>query len=662
MNAEDADLWFGPNPTPGGFTSAALAQFDGSAEPVVRELIQNSLDAAQQAGREAVVRFEICEIPKSELPGCETYEKTLARAKTDRERWHKGKPSHDEATVIKRIDSTLSTTIPVLFCIDNGYGLNSGRMNSLLTMGNTSKGDSGAGSFGLGHYAAFGASDLRYVLYASKYRDQRNEVARIASGHAILASHLDRDGERRTGDGYWFNIGQTVFAFDDSTDSSYPAVPPGLLASRLDTLADTGTVVCIAGFNDFRCGADDPSSVLSICRVAASNFSDAVHSAGMLVTARDERAGRTEEREVTRQNLESLLEPISSQRQAKKRGQISGSVAHSAASTLKSDKEILGLEQVGLEGSRIRWRYTVGDDRPVTQVHIFRKGMWITSRADPLTHNNFSKNVPFDAVLSLDSGPLEQLVRNAEGPEHRGLDRRRLVKKQKKHLRELLAEVHRLLQDNVKKRQDLDEYTPPGFASFKGKLNRKAETVRRARPPSGGGKQKHVVIGGEEEGNASKDPERQQGTPRGGSVPSYKYSLSATSGVPRVEVLVRYDEETTPKSHVGVRIRAVSGSDASCANPLPDRFLRVTRIDGSSNGAPVSASDPDGDLEILVPLQKGTSRLKLRLAEPIDDPEVIEIDLVRRKPPPDQRSLINGTSNTPDSTKPSEPAQAGTLA
>ena len=140
--------------------------------------------------------------------------------------------------------------IPLLLCIDNGHGLNGRRMDALLTPGNTSKGEEGAGSFGLGHHAAFGASDLRYVLYGAKYANDDESIAQIASGHAILASHRDKENVLRAADGYWFESGRGQLAFDGSYDC-YPSRLPPLLWEFLAGV-ETGTVVCMVGFNDFR--------------------------------------------------------------------------------------------------------------------------------------------------------------------------------------------------------------------------------------------------------------------------------------------------------------------------------------------------------------------------------------------------------------------------
>ena len=623
-----ASLYFGVTHQPVGFTSAALAQFDGSAEPVVRELLQNSLDAADQADRAAEIRFEICEAKRADLPGWSDYSKAFEQASEARKRWHKGQPSHDETTVHQRIDSMRRRVrIPLLLCIDNGHGLDRRRMDALLTPGNTSKGKHGAGSFGLGHHAAFGASDLRYVFYGSKYRDGET-LKSIASGHAILATHRHKpNGPERAADGYWFLKGRGDNAFSGSTDP-YPRFIPGLLNRYAKELIGSGTVVCIAGFNDFNRDDGEPGAVEMIGRVAAANFSDAICSGRLRVTVEDRRgesrnhSGFSLE---TASDAEEALGSIKQQKRASKGGgYIAGSVAYNAVLT-RGDREPIDSP----DGMSIRWRSLAGVDGAQTQVHLFRRGMWITSRADGLKKADFSKQEPFDAVVSLDGGPLEALVRAAEGPEHRGLDAKRLDSGDRKRLREGLREVAQRLRDAVGERDDLQEYTPPGFADLTGRLTRAAEKVRRARAPAGGGSKKEPVIPGVKPTNGDNDEPRRRGTPSPGSTPRYRSSLSARRGQRVVRAHLSYDEETTDGSQVGVRLRAASGADGSCESPLPDAYLRIVSVEDGTGRA---SAGPGGALELALEATAGSRFLVLTLAEPVEDPRVLELDLVRRRP------------------------------
>ena len=627
LRSDDGEIYFGQTHRPEGFTSAAIAQFDGSAEPVVRELLQNSVDAADQAGVPiAEVRFVISDVHRDELPGWSKYITVFKEARRQRGSQSGVKRSHDERMVVERIEgSSRPATIPLLLCIDNGHGLNGDRMDALLTPGNTSKGERGAGSFGLGHHAAFGASDLRYVLYGAKYFNKDKSISEIASGHAILASHRDKENVLRAADGYWFKSGLGHLSFNGNYEC-YPDTLPRLLWELLAGV-ETGTVVCIAGFNDFRREEDDPTPLDSICRVAASNFSDAIDSERLRVEVTDD--GTDEVVTVGRDDLGQVLARYSQNKRAAKRGQINGQVAYNAWKTIS-----VGERLPWHGGGMIRWRPLDASDRQPTRVHIFRKGMWITSRAPRLAAPEFSSTWPFDAVLSLDSGPLEELVRSAEGPEHRGIDTKRLDNKQKKEYRQLMAEVASQLRSAVGERNDLEDFVPKGFATLTGHDIRNAEPIRRPRLPTGGGTVAERVAGGQKRGAAEKKKTRRRGTPRPGSRPRYRTSLRIVEAAV-IEAHVDYEEDVGPQSELGIRIRAASGADGTCEQPLPDDFLHITSVSDDA-GRSVEADELAGDLELSLPAAPGRRLLRVTLSSPIDDPQLLELDLVKRKKSPPQ--------------------------
>jgi hypothetical protein len=94
---------------------------------------------------------------------------------------------------------------------------------------------------------------------------------------------------------------------------------------------------------------------------------------------------------------------------------------------------------------------------------------------------------------------------------------------------------------------------------------------------------------------------------------------------------------------VGIRIRAASGADGSCEQPLPDDFLQIVSISDDA-GRAVRASGPEGELELSLPAIEGRRRLTVMLASPVLDPQLIELDLVKRKAmlPQDSSSDENG--------------------
>lgn len=122
------------------------------------------------------------------------------------------------------------------------------------------------------------------------------------------------------------------------------------------------------------------------------------------------------------------------------------------------------LSESGVEGVTIWFRRRLEDESSDSRIQLYRDGMWITNSAPNLLASDFGHNPPFDAVVLLDDGELYKLVRAAEGPEHLGLDRERLVTpgdtSRWKRLRELLAAVNKRLRDEVGEREDSSTFTP----------------------------------------------------------------------------------------------------------------------------------------------------------------------------------------------------------
>jgi len=636
----DGQLHFGMTHAPVGFTSAQVSQFDGSAEPVVRELIQNCLDAADKAGRPAEVRFVITDVATTQLPGWSDYCEAFSQAKSERQQ-RRTTPSHNEKMIVEGIGGLISREeVPVLLCADNGCGLDPQRMISLLTVGNTDKGEGGAGSFGLGHHAAFGASDLRYVLYGSRY-SHNGSNGTIASGHAILATRTDGDGQLLASEGYWRRARWSGQLWQDGNE--FPTEMPEMLASHLqqDT---TGTVVAIAGFNDFHRDHDDATAAEQIMQVAAANFSAAVDEGRLTVEIVD-REGRSSI--TNRETLTAALE-ATAHRKTSPAGQIAGSQAHAAWMTLRD-----GAQLAPLPGVRVAWRSLDAARGELTQVHLFRKGMWISSRVDRLLKRDFASTWPFDAVVTLTDGELEELVRASEGPEHRGIKRQRLNNDQKRRLREHLATIADALRAAVGERNDEEEYTPESFATLDGHHIRKAEPVRRPRRQAGGGSQRTKVERGNNKTGGVKR-ERRRGTPRPGSIPSYRHALRSDADQGIVEVRLDYDENTDDQHSMGIRVRRASGADGTCEQPFPDDYLSLAFVEDSESGVAATGGS-DGETELVLPASAGERTLRIKLADGLARelaaaPHLLSIDIVKRARP--SPADADDDSESPDSHEP----------
>ena len=262
-----------------GFRASGLSVYNNEdPHTVVRELVQNSLDAAMDAKRDVVrVAFELEELRTSRIPARSEYRKHFSSAVETQRR--KGNLEQAKSIVDAMEASIEAARVPVLWVLDNGIGLDDKGMEDLLGDGQSGKADeSTAGSYGNGHMTSFPASDLRYVLYGGVHKR-----GRTASGHAILATHALDDtvyGE----DGY---LAEKVhshdlfnrFAFPDGSDMP-------MLREKLDWIEqefETGSAVGILGFNRFNRFESDEEVLEAIETVVATHFAPLIREGAMVV-------------------------------------------------------------------------------------------------------------------------------------------------------------------------------------------------------------------------------------------------------------------------------------------------------------------------------------------------------------------------------------------
>lgn len=615
---------------PQGFSTLTTTQWDGKPEPIVRELLQNCLDAADEIESEqAEVDFDIRQVPLDQVPGIESYRNHFEEAVAQRQAETQGRA---EKRVIDRIRRILDKeTVRLLVCRDNGVGLDRDRMRRILTQGNTSKDEGGAGAFGIGHLTAFAGSDLRYVLYAGRWGDDGGELHKIASGHAILASRALRNGEGGLGgDGFWLH-GEEATLFHQSP---YPDRAPPLLQEELDRLTDTGSVVCITGFNNFRSEADP---VQAIAQVAAKNFLVAIWEGKMVVRVRGENEAETV---VTRDTLGDILEHEKGKKRGAQTGRwLPGAQAYQAWQTLRD-----GVSFELRDGTPVRIRsLEARKGRPESRVQVFRNGMWITNSADALEPRHFRTCKPFAAVVMVADGRLAELVRDAEGPEHRHLERSRLSRQDSAELLARLKKIATELRQQAGEEEADDEFTPEGFVMLSGDVERKAEKVPSYRPRGSISENGATVVDRSDEEEESVDAPRRRGTrkkkrrqgaaPRQGrAVPGRLAYRASRNGAGTVDaVTVDWDPRgnaLSAKDLLGVRVRVPSGSDQTCEQPLGPEWvpIREVRFEDGTKQRP-----KDNLLEVALPHTARKFVVLLDTTRPLDDPNVVEVDIVRRR-------------------------------
>lgn len=633
-----AQLHFPPTAKIDGFTNAVTS---GSvyAEGVVRELLQNALDAAISAGRPAEVHFTVASVPVADFPGFAEYESAFNAAFDERDSDREQRTLDEDNAIGRILEVLLADNAKVLFCRDNGVGLDADRMRAVLSQGNSDKPNKGAGSFGLGHLAAFAASDLRYVVYAGRRADSH-----VMSGHAIVATHPtgDESMSRRSADGYWavpdepFNLKTAQFG---------QAVPV-MLEEQVTLIEDSGTVVSILGFNHFR-EADPMRAFRDIVRVAAVNFLGAIQEGNMVVRVTDETLDA--DQLIDRGSLESCLAEIRKQKRSRRGaggGWLPGEQAYRAYETLQYGEE-LEVPPFGGDAPdpsvRVFFRSLSSSER--TRVQVFRDGMWITYRAPHLEYHAFGNTKPFDAVVLLTDpgrerkGTLYDLVRGAEGPAHRHLERRRLKPESQRSLADKLEKLARTLSERAGKLATDEGFAPEGFAVFPGDAERIADSIPRRRPRRREGKKMGTSDNGDDDQkpgpNGNGQRRRKRKGPRRAPAPGRAVDMrsglvllsdpdDALGAGKRVQAAFELHEELGNED-ICLRIRAESGSDAGCDSPIPDEWLRIQHVE--VNGKRIKVG---GESEVRLPTDCDGNVL-IHLSGSVHPDRHLELDLVRRK-------------------------------
>lgn len=465
-------LKFGPTTTRQGFTQYGMSSF-GDLRParIVRELIQNSLDAAVEAGETtARVRFKATLIGPEEVPDVAGYKEAFRSAVEDQTRMD-GELSDAAQQVVDTIDARLQQLSDGTYCLyclsvlDNGIGLNEKRMNALLGDGASFKAAEAAGSYGVGHFSTIPASDLRYVLYGGVV----GSGERVASGIAVLASR-SAQGQANP----YAAQGYLVDGFKSGEDGS---VYEFMNARHIPTIIDVslqeirkewehGTVVVIPAFNYF--GGDHWLWDV-VSKVSAYNFNAAIHRRRLVVEV-DERdidgTGTVDLQRLDADTLGAVLKTESSGTRSARKGSFfeglrpSGQNAHAAWLTLEQGDRHSVPTSAGAIDVRLLEPAPAGNN---VRVDLYRNGMWITDDVFGLKRADFSNRPPFHAVLMLDgNNEFHRLVRKAEGPMHDALEFNRLSRDERGKLKGALQETGAWIKQRVPE-ISTEDYTPDDF-------------------------------------------------------------------------------------------------------------------------------------------------------------------------------------------------------
>ena len=453
---------------PSGFTGMTTAMFnDVSPARILREILQNSLDAAVEAGEKtAIVRFEISFLEHGDLPDLRGYEQAFRAAVKYHEKDNGGRLPDPAQQVVETVRGAIAEVKAgrhyMLSVLDNGVGFDERRLTAVLGDGSGSHQQEGsAGSYGVGHFSAVSASDLHYMLYGGVSKTGK----RIASGFAILAG---RPGRPHPLSARGFLVkklldGTKSKLFSFATGREVPSIIRKAL-DRIERDWHQGSAVMIPAFNYF--GDDSKWLADIITRVAAFNFSVAIHAGELVVEVDEEQLEGGTLTKVDRGNLSNILEEEGQRRHAFRsdtwyRGlRPAGQDALGAYLAVSRGSRVIVSTVVGQADLRILTPAPTGR----TRLDLFRNGMWITESIPGLSPNTFADLETFHAVLiPVHRSELHRLIRKAEGAMHNQLSLKLLNDVERERLQTACRAIEARIKTEVPKRATEGTYTPDDF-------------------------------------------------------------------------------------------------------------------------------------------------------------------------------------------------------
>ena len=474
---DKADLEFLPGYQPEGFNSKIIASYDETNPAIiVRELIQNSMDASNIADREQCqVKFRIETVARGDIPGIASYKRAFGSAKET----HASNIENAQA-IVERIEGQLEKEeLSVLNVIDNGIGLNTERMNRLLGDGfssKTGKDRSASGSYGVGHYSVYPCSDLQYILYGGV-----SSEGRTLSGHAILASHtlaeIDQTHSSKTAgtsesghfcgkDGFYISgrnrSHDNPFAFDTGDDLTHSLT--GIL-DEIESESTTGSVVSVLGYNHFRKSELEEGSVDSkstILSVIASSFFMPIIEGKLKISIYEEDKVIT----LAKEDINSILLKEAHNKRRTTRAIQNGQDTFTSFRTYISPTREC---EIDTSYGRIHAYYREAEHGEATKISLYRNGMFITSTIPNVKAHQFNAYKRFNLVLRVDSGSENepsvafQLIRSAEGESHLDLNSKRLTNDQRKQFREMTRSIREQVIQELCTRDEADSFNPGVF-------------------------------------------------------------------------------------------------------------------------------------------------------------------------------------------------------
>ena len=229
-----------------GFHDTGVSHFTGNRlDSLVREVIQNSLDARQDPTRPVIVRFNRDRV-KGNLIDSTNLVRSILDSVVSPDNDDRDKIAFKE-TALTLLKGTNQSVHSLKIEDANTTGASDTgsepTMWEALTKGsglNVKRASDAGGSFGVGKFAAFAASDVRTVLYSTAWREQAgSELHHRFIGRTILVSRTDRKTTQKLrGIGYLASDGFHA-AKDHQVPDRFKNESPGTTLWILRRLDDT---------------------------------------------------------------------------------------------------------------------------------------------------------------------------------------------------------------------------------------------------------------------------------------------------------------------------------------------------------------------------------------------------------------------------------------
>jgi len=606
-----------------GFRASGLSAYDNvDPHTVVRELVQNSVDASVAAKREVVrLTVEIEEVATKDIPGLTEYQQRLECAiETQRK---KNSLQQAQSIVEAMSASIKKPKVPVLWVLDNGIGLDDDGMERLLGDGQSAKSDeSTAGSYGNGHMTSFPASELRYVLYGGVQKDGKRTV----SGHTILASHMFQN-KAYGKDGYLsksmrFDDFFNRFEFFDGSEFR-------VLKHKLDHVEQefrSGSSVGILAFNRFNRFDNDDDALDCITDVVATHFAPLVFDGGMEVTVR---GGSQGERLLNADSIERILNArkLRLRRDRNSIG-ISGAQAWDAFETLKESPKT--YIETAFGNVRFHVRELPRESAGRTHIQLFRNGMWISNEIPYNRPADFGNAAPFCGLVLLQPNEAKnacRFVRSFEGPRHIDIDLQR--KRRNSPERSKIEKFFKELSDGIRSlapKMSAEEFDPAFFSlEVPGggvRTNPKSQTTGTGKPERVPRRNPQKLERRKQQGGKTKQL-RRQGT-------LLKARSTAFRKKKGVQIFVKAQESA---SNTEVRVVIQNGCDETCDNPEPDSYLEILTgalVGGESVKRYVKDQNGKGRAVLVGPVSAESDELDIWLPCPSVPNGDLRVELIRR--------------------------------